>query len=456
MPVITIDKRNFFKGQSTSSYTSDGGFSPDSTVEVLRQSSSFPFLTWGRVATEYSTNISDYVYGTTVGYRSGIKRYSISSGGKLYETNPTDNTHTLKYTESVKTYSSGISNVAVFKNKIYVTSTTDIYRENYSFSENDADWWTATLSKTALTATVPHILFEFNDLLYVTNGNKVWATDGTTGYTTGSNTLTLTDDWVINQVLIGNSEIYLFAYFKGYSSATLDNVPCKIFIWDGYSESWVREILLSTGIVLSTTVTTTGMFFSSYRSIYNFDGYNYIPVVTNLNGVEQLTSRRDNIFFSAGAEIYKYNTTYKATSKLVTLSYNVQFLFVDYSDIIHAFAIDQGNTKSRFYQINSNTGITSFYTNFYEFERPVYLRKVEVVFSANTVTNTSYSLYIRDELDNELQQIQITNVGIRKFTKIINHQVDACRLQLYSGHADNKFVRWIKLYYEPSERTNIK
>ena len=452
MPIITIDKRNFLRGQSTVNTLSDGGFSPDSIVEILRESSSFPYLTFGRVKTDSSTNIADFVRASAIGYRgSSFFRYSIGSGGRLYETDLSAHTHTVQYTESVKTYDSN-SSILSFKNKLYITSTTNIYRESYAFTENDNDFWTATLTKTALTTGVPHILFEYNDLLYVTNGNKVWSTDGTVGYETGSNTLTLTDDWVIYNVLINGTDIYLFSAYK--SPSTTVNQPNKIFVWDGYSESWTREILVSTGVITGVCMTSTGMYFSAGNSLYKFDGYNYSLAFINLNGIQKLVGYRNEIFYTdGGQQVFKYNTVYKATCKIASLPNTIQFLCADTSTIT-CFILD--STTSKYYSLTNNTDTTSFYSNFYDFERPVYLRKIEIVFSATTVTNTSYSLYIRNELDTELQNIPITTVGIQKFTKNINHHVDAFRLQLLSSHADNKSIKWIKIYYDGSERSNTK
>lgn len=452
MPVITIDKRNFLKGQSTHNNLSDGGFSPDSIVEVLRESSQFAYLTFGRIKTESSTNIADFARASAIGYRgSSFFRYTIGSGGRLYETDLTTFAHTVKYTESVKTYDSN-SSILSYKNKLYITSTTNIYRESYAFTENDNDFWTATLGKTALTTGVPHILFEYNDLLYVTNGNKVWSTDGSVGYETGSNTLTLTDDWVIYNVLANGTDIYLFCAYKNPTNTV--NQPNKVFVWDGYSESWIREMTISVGVISGVCMTSTGMYFSAGSSLYKFDGYNYALAFINLNGIQKLVGYKNDIYYTDGGQnVFKYSTVYKATCRIASLANTIQFLFAD-SSTISCFILD--STTSKFYSLTNNTDTTSFYSNFYDFERPVYLRKIEIVFSATTITNTSYTLYIRNELDTELENTSIATVGIQKYTKTINHHVDSFRLQLLSNHADNKSIKWIKIYYEPSERSNIK
>jgi len=455
MPVITIDKRNFIKGQSTADTLSDGGFSNDSTVEVLRNGSTFAYLNWGRTKTESSTNIASYIAASAFG--NNLRRYSIDETGKLYETNVTSYTHTLKYTESVKAYDTTSSSIISYKNKLYITSTTDIYRENYTFSENDDNWWTGTLGKTALTTAVPHILFEFNDLLYVTNGNKVWSTDGTVGYTTGSNTLTLTDDWIIYKAYTSGTDIYLFAVFKSLNTSY--NKPNKIFVWDGYSESWTREIVLSTDMIRGITMTSTGIYFSDGNYLYKFDGYNYSIVPTNLGegGVKTMVSNKNDIFYVGGTSIYKYNTTYGATCKIATFAtYEPVFIFNDYQDEVTCFTRDQAVSKGVYYYLTNNLDTTSFYSNYYDFERPVYLRKIEIVFSAATVTNTSYTARIRNELDSSIQEISITDVGIQKFTKLINHHLDSFRLHITSNHASNKPIKWIKIYYDPSERSNNK
>jgi len=454
MPVITIDKRNFLRGQSTTVYLSDGGYSPDSIIETGRDSDNVGLLTWGRAYAESSTNIAGIVQASALGYRgSSFFRYSIDGSGRLYETNVSTFTHTVKYTESTKTYNS-YSSILSFKDKLYITSTTDIYRESYSFTENDENWWTGTLAKTALTAGVPHILFEYNDLMYITNGNKVWSTDGTTGNTTGFNTLSITDDWIIYQVLTKGDEIYLFAAFKQISSQF--QTYQKIFVWDGYSESWNREINLPVGRVFSVTNTINGLFFATSTGLYAFDGYNY-SIIPNIRNILYMVPRGKDLFYTDDSYIYRYDLLYKAVYKIGNKpsSDPITHIFYDYHQIISIFT--QGATTSKYFTYSFNSAATpSFFTNYYEFETPVWLRKVEILFSGTTPVSTNYSLYIRGELDQELQSIPITTVGIMKWQKNVNHHVDKFRLQLFSNYAGNRTPTWIKIYYEPSERSNNK
>jgi len=451
MPIITIDKRNWIKGQSTTNYLSDGGYSPDSIIETGRDNDNVGLLTWGRARTEYSTNLADKVHASTIGYRGGSPyRYSIGSGGRLYETDVVNLTHTLKYTESVKTYDQ-YSSILSFKNQLYITSSSDVWQEGYSFSTNDYDWWTATLSKTALTASVPHILFEFGGYMYITNGNKLWSTDGTTGYDSGSNTLTLTDDWIIYNVLTKGSEIYLFAVFKSLNPQI--QVPHKIFVWDGYSENWTREIILSTSYVYSAVHTINGMYFSAISGLYLFDGYSY-ALVPNVRTITYMVAKGKDLFYTDGQSIFRYDTLYKSTYRLgsITSLDPITHIFSDYIQTLTFFT--QGASVSKFYNLSySSTSTPSLYTNYYEFEKPVWLRKIEILFSGTTPASTSYNLYVRGELDAELQNIPITDVGIKKWEKKINHQVDKFRLQLYSGYAGNRTPTWIKIYWEPSERS---
>lgn len=58
MKILTIDAKNFIRGQSSTKYINDKGFSPDTdSAEINRPYGSKGILYQGRSSTEYSTNL---------------------------------------------------------------------------------------------------------------------------------------------------------------------------------------------------------------------------------------------------------------------------------------------------------------------------------------------------------------------------------------------------------------
>lgn len=458
MQTLTIDYRTLLKGFSRSEDYADGGFSPDSRVEVDRDGSTYGLLACGRTLTQNSTNVDSIVYSSVVGKLGSddVGLYAISSNGKIYyKTALYSSNHSVKHTESVKTYTAN-SHCIIYQNSIYITSTTDIYRDDGTFTVNDNDWWTATLTKTALTAGVPHKMFEFQNNLYILNGNKIASWNGTTAVDAA---LTLPTGWVIVDVAVGNDEIILLAT-KTYG---LDvNGTNKIFVWDSLTlTSWAREIDLLTNTVESIVKSESGYYFFTKYYIYYSDGYSYKLIkrysyieLTNFNKVKL---NGDIIYFITSYGVMGYNTKLNIITIPMAYggngtNYGIHFNIVK-SDIVNLYVSESGTGKH--YYIVNNTAQSLFESNKYDFGQPVLIKQVEVLFkSALSSTN---QLFI--DLGNTTSvsyQIIIDNANSRhtgraKVVENINFRAD---LFFFSAtlQANLPPIRHIKFHYEPSER----
>jgi hypothetical protein len=234
MKSIVIDKSDFLKGASLSDYTGDKGFSPSSYgFEVDRGGSTLGLLLRGRTLTDVSTGLDGAVVTKTKFKVSGgsMKYYLVCSNGKIYETNyssPTSN-HTLKDTVTGVTFDTN-SHAIVYKDGLYITSTTDIYFDNFAFSAPAKNWWTSVKSKTALTTGVPHKMFEFGNKLYILNGNKIASWDGTTAE---DEAFLLPVGYIITDAEVDNDVVYL-TIVKNENNAFV-YTETKIIVWNGIS-----------------------------------------------------------------------------------------------------------------------------------------------------------------------------------------------------------------------------
>lgn len=462
MPVITINKNNFLKGESTSNYLDDGGYSPDSgAFDIDKQNSNLGLLIMGRNPQEFSTNLDDFFAASELVDNSGGKYYTVLENRKLVETDIINNTHTVKVSPGAgKTYNQNVSSVLKFAGKLYITSDNDIWEENYStFAENDYTWWTVTKTKTALTSSVPHILFEFNNVMFVTNGNKVFSFDGTTARDSGSQTLTLDSSWIIRSVMIYGNQIYL-ACTKG-TAGNNENFESRFFVWDGYTANAIREVRLNTRSV-SVVNDLDGLgYFGSASGLYNFDGSTFgLKKYLTPNNRHCIATVSGLIYFASVNTIYCYSPKRDAIYKVAVLPTTIAGIKLGYSNVIHAWTRDLGSNKAKFYKVLNNTyAPTSFYSNYYEFDKPAYIRRIEILFADKLSSGADYTVYLRDEVDAEIASESITyssDSAIRKWRYNINKNVDAFRLQLLFNNSANKSVRWIKIYWDTAENSYSK
>lgn len=456
MNIITIDKTDFLKGASTTKYLDDGGFSPDSLGIEINNETYLGLLLAGRSLTLKTsdlgtTTLASYLYNLSGTYNY----YSIDASGKIYESVLSSFATTVKATEAVKTYSS-LTDIIVYNNSLFITSTTDILKSDFTFTggDPDHDWWTATLSKTALTSTVMHLLFEFNGILYITNGNKLASWDGATAKDA---VLTLPTGWTITAVEILNNRIYLAAVQGTTSIVAGYNSPVKIFVWDGYSASWIDEKKISTGMITAMKEMDGLIYFFANSSIYVFDGYSYRKL--RYFGVSvlkhQISAYNSKLYFTASGGIACYDAVYKSFSFPIKTSKSVSILKLGVSS-----NIDLITTEGKGYRCSTNSDIVSFYSNSFTFSLPVYIRKIDILFTGTLDTGDTFDIKLLNESDTVINTKTISRAvdgAIIKKTYSLNYHLDNFRLRVdLNSTASYQSIKCIKIYYEPSERVNSK
>lgn len=459
MPVITIDTNNFLKGESTSIYLSDGGYSPDSgAFDIDRQNENLGLLVTGKTVVESSTNLDDFVAATLLVDNAGGKYYSVMENRKLVETDLLTGAHTIKVSPGAgKTYNTTVSSILKYNGKLYISSADDIWEENLStFTGNLYTWWTVTKGKTALTTTVPHILFEFQGIMFITNGNKVWSWDGTTALDSGNGTLTLESGWIIRDVAIYNTEIHL-ACTKG-TSGNLENFESRIFIWDSYSLNPIREKQLNTRSINTIKPLDGYLYFSSASGLYKSDGQTAVlkkyRLPNSRNGVATISGL---YYFASGTSIYCYVPARNSIHRVAVLPTTIDHVMCGYSNVLHVFTRDLGSNHAKFYTLSSN-GIApvTFHGNQYLFERPVVIEKIELMFSNVLSSGADYTIYIRDEVETEItaltKRIQYSDAkvgAVKKFSYNVNRVIDAFRPLVLFNSTSCRPIRWIKIYWSP-------
>lgn len=450
MNILKIDQSNFLQGMSLSDYSGDKGFSPLSKGFEVDRRSSLGLLTPGRALTEYSTNLSGNIIAKTK-YKvssGSFSYYLISDTAKIFETNASTPAHTLKDTATGKTFSAGISSALVYQNGFYATSTNDIYYDDFSFTVKDLDWWTATKSKTALTADVPHKLFEFNGVMFGLNGNKILSWDGTTA---NDAAFTLPTGWIITDAETDNDVIYLTAV-KNVNNLSY-YTETKIFVWNGIStNNWLREVNVFTQAISAIIKADQGFIFWSGTDMYFFDGYNYqwIRYVEQIPNFNQVECFNGNVYFVAYQGIASYNTRLKIYTHPLYYAGNITSFGIAYIDYLDIFT----DSAKMYRGTTNNYSGSTFISNWYDLGNSV-IRKIVFGFSGALSTNSTYAVNILDESTASMYSNTISNTLDGAKTLVIrpnlNIKLSLFQLRLAFNNATCNPLRFIHIYYDTSE-----
>lgn len=456
MQVITIDRANFLKGFSSSRYIDDKGFSSLSQGWETFRAGYEGLLLPGRSLTELSTNLADNVVASIPIYRpSAFYYYSVGHTGRFYRTQVSATlSHTALYRDTGKTYDSN-SDILVFQGALYATSTTDILRSDFGFTGGDPvnNWWTGTKGKTALTAGVPHILFEANNTMYITNGNIIAGWDGTTATDA---LLTLPTGYVITAITIYGGYIKVAASLNYSASSSLYNTQTKIFTWGGVLPQWIREDPIDVPFVsamrdvggLLCIIGGYSLFVSdgfTFKQRY-YDHYGGIPI-----NWKQAVVNEGKLYWKCENGIMAYSKLYDSICQPIYTTADIKTFDIYFSDFIDIF----GETNKCF-RASENNFPSTFYSNYFELPQPSYIRKIDLVSNSALVENSDWSLFINDKETGLSSAYPFTYAADgaktrRAFTGI-NHSTYSFRIQLQSNHSANPPIKYIKIYYEPAER----
>lgn len=288
-------------------------------------------------------------------------------------------------------------------------------------------------------------------MLYITNGNKLWSWDGTTARDSGTGTLTLPTGWVITAYEILNNRIYLAAVQATTSSNTSFNTPVKIFVWDGYSTSYIDEKKISTGVITAMKEMDGLIYFFANSSLYAFDGSSYgkkkyIGVAVTKHNISVSSGK---LYFPITGGIGCYDSIYKSYSAPIKTSKSVSILKIGWGS-----SIDLITTEGKAYRCSSNNDITSFYSNYYSYALPIYIRKIDILFQGTLSSGATYDVKLLDEKGTAVNTKTISyavDTAIVKKSYRLNYNLDYWRLQVDFNNAANAAIVWIKIYFDDSQ-----
>lgn len=413
---IVLDASDWIKGVSSGANIADGGFSGETQAVNLKYDvgviNGVPAM----------VDSSGSLAGNPIAYTAnGFVSSSVGKNGFIIGTDgkvgAISTTQTLSFSAALTgTYTGGVTDIAQFLTKIFITSQGDIAMMDTDLTNGDPDWGstvpTVTLALDS-TAGVPHPLLNFIGRLYVGDAYKIHYITNTT--TATSTALSLNQQNTIRALGIDSSTgRMLIATYQGLfnndGSMVTEN---RIFVWDGQSTVVEREVVVD-GMIsgFKTVGGTTFVIFKDKVGYWNGSGVSYLRKLKNVNLTSTeapskhfLASIDNNLFVVDGNQILAYGEVLPGRKVWYPALYNTVSGNANFTLVcpVGDNKIGVGFATNKFYTFDTlGTGagdLNTFKTNRISFPRPVFIRSVNLEYGGSGVANgySGGSLYYRTQ-----------------------------------------------------------
>jgi len=461
MATFTIDKTDFNRGISLTENHNNGGFSgAREGIGLFAEQAAILYPQPAR--TDLDADNSDVVTDNVVCFAAdptflGNDGYALDEDGKFYTID--GSTVTLRQTDATNSYNDGTSDMLVYKNSLFATSTTDIAKlDGSDLTSLDHDWWTNTLSKSALSSTFRHPMEIVEDILYIADEYKIHTWDGTTAV---ASAMLLPDDYNITNLIKHTDGRHLLAFVSQTANAGhTKKAAARCFVIDTVNLEFVREIEIDAQVEGSRNV--GGVIYVTYGNklgYFNGDGISFLRKIESattykhqLANVDDILLVRDengilaygdlglgNIFWYVYADERtapqrEIDAIYYAGDNTVLLSSTGRLL-----DLI---------------DLDTFAGASNFDSNFYSFPEKVWIRKItvecETLASGSDITLHSVD---KNGTATELFDLTFAADGAIDFKeKFVNIYITSLwKLRVAFAAGNTKGIRSVTIHYESAE-----
>lgn len=468
---IQIGPNDFLKGMGTNDYANDGGFSPLSYGINLGVKPGALYS--APTKTDVSTNLSGNIIASCEDGQGGSNpRYFIDDGANFYTYTGTS---LLKKRTGAKTYTVGISDGTPYNGDMYFTSTTDIAKWTYDSAFTE-DWWTGTLSESALSSGLgqPHPLLVFEKILWIGDANVLRSYDGssvTAALTLGSN------ETIYALGIDPGTGLMLISVATDINDS--DTYPAKniIYMFDGYSTKPRRKIIVDDLVTafhpMGSTVFTP---YGTNLGYWNGSGISFLRKlditydsqtlvfkhrITNIGNTLYFTNKSYLVAFgevqSRGQKVF-----YNIIRNLPSGARNIGFVTnVGSGKLLYADVNDGSNTGYNTATTIDTTDATTssgatLYMNNALLPRPIFVRRVRVFTTGISSTSAfgTGSFVIQDETTNTTNSRYFINTSATP-QYVFDFDFSGLKLQslqvlLGIGTKVYGVTRFI-IYYDPAE-----
>ena len=471
---IIINAENFIKGMSISKFLKTGGFSPETgAVNLLGEKGVLHPM---GAFTDASTNLTDQIIASCEDPSYlGSNRLFLDDSGSFYTFDGT--TLTKQATTSADLFTKGTTDFIPFGAFYYATTKAglggDIVRWNKSATLVE-NWWTSAsyLNQpilSTLTAYRPLLVWEKH--LWVGDKNKLHRIADDLTVSNGQLTLTATEtitalgiDKITGRMLVATN--------VGANYSAIKEGSTSILIYDGASPLPLKVVPIK-GIVLSfkNLGNTTFVFFKDKVGIWtgegvkfvrklgvNFDG-TQLPYKHNVAAIDNTLYVIEKTKVLAIGEIMPGTiTTYYAIENTINSAYFTSIAPIGNQKLAVSFATAKlytyNTTDVSAYGLPSN----NFYSNWYSFEKDIYVRTIKVQYSSNLSLATNYGIPFLNYAKN--QSKQFPNV-VGKTTGKWEHEINGIDIKTDELQFEYNFypnssanvggIKRIIITYDPAE-----
>jgi len=393
------------RGMSTSDDFADGGFSPKTTGVNL--TSKLGVLQAPALVTDKSANLAgNIITSATDANNTGNENYFVTDTGKFFTWD--SSTLTLRQTDSVKSYTNFATDFIQYKLNAFATSTTDITLLTGSdLGTIDATWWTTTKSKSALTSNRRHEMIVYEDTLFISDGNKLHSWDGTTA--SESVLLLSSEQSIISMGIEPGSGYMLLGITEGDKASNSKPALSKVLVWDGFSDKPLRSIVVDDTVNAFKSVGgTTYVTYGTKFGYWNGSGITFLRTFENVTRStttlvfkNKITNIGNTIYTADGSRVLAYGEVVPGQKVFYPAFKNATALGCLASTGGSILGMAYATAKFDTLDVESTASISSsnFYTNKYNFGRPVYIRGAFVEYPDTGQANgvTSIRLYMIDD-----------------------------------------------------------
>lgn len=410
------------KGMSSSDGISDGGFSPNTdAVNIITQSG---LIYQPSVPTDASTNLAGQMIASCEDPSGNYARlyvaavtssqdgnfYSLSTGNVLTARGSSDTSHD---------YIQGKTDMIAYAGEAYITNASTLVRWSSIGSSNTFDTGFASFSS----ALAPHPALVYNNFAYYGDGNLLLRQDG--AGVSPVTILTLAPGVVIVALGIDpGSGLILISLIGQINLSDTINSGASVAFYDGFSAEVSRYVQVDG--MITAFPSTEGAMYAAYGQnlgLWNGSGitflrkmnvdfdntqlmykHHFTSIDSTLYVIEKykviaygpVRQKGPNVFYSALA-----NTPSGTPTNLTNIA-NIGQNQVSISYFTSKFAIWATQ------DIVNNPGTMTLYTNSYDFDDEVWIRRIRVIFATSVGTNVTPGTLV---IFNENGQIAVGGNG---------------------------------------------
>lgn len=401
---IEIDAKDFIRGMSVSKHIANGGFSPETTAVNLIASPGALYSPM--VGVDASTNLAGNIIASAGDANvSGVDKYFLTDTGKFFTLS--GSTLTLRQTDGTGSYVVGSSDFVQFQLQAFATTATNVVLLTGSLLATiDATWWTVTKGKSALQSGQRHPLLVYEKKLWIGDKSNLHSWDGTTA---SENVLALSSEQSIVSLGIESGTGYmLIGITEGQNYSNLIAQVAKILVWDGFSAKPLRSVVVEDAVNAFYSVGgTTFITYGTKLGYWNGSGISYLRTFQNITRSgsvlaykHKITNIGQTLYIADSSRVLAYGEVLPG-QKVFYPAYLNSSAIGTIADIGNG-TLGIGYSTAKLITFNtegtSTIGSENFYTNKFNFPRPVIIRSCFVEY-ASTVSSgaTPIRVWLIDE-----------------------------------------------------------